>query len=209
MSRNLTSAVETQLEAQELQPFFAIKLNFDSGALRLWTGYGEITVDGETYTGGGQFLAVSPVEETVEIAAKGVTMSLNGIDASLITYALTENYQTRSAKVYLGVISSGAVVADPYLVFDGRMDVMTIDDNGETANISMTAESRLIELERPKLRRYTSDDQKLYHPNDIGLDFVASLQEKEIAWGSGKDDATRPVGVYNPYDIASINLPYY
>lgn len=190
MSRNLTSAVQTQLAASELEPFFAIKLNFDSGALRLWTGYGEITVASETYTGGGQFLGISPVEETVEVAARGVTMSLNGIDASLISYALTENYQTRSAKVYLGVISSGAVVADPYLIFDGRMDVMTIDDNGETANIAMTAESRLIDLERPKLRRYTSDDQKLQHPNDTGFDFVASLQEKEIAWGSGKSSAS-------------------
>ena len=156
MSRNLTTAVSNQLSADELQPFFAVKLNFDSGALRLWTGYGDVTVASETYTGGGQFLGISPVEETVEVAARGVTMSLNGIDASLITYALTENYQTRSAKVYLGVISSGAVVADPYLVFDGRMDVMTIDDNGETATISMTAESRLIDLERPKLRSIAS-----------------------------------------------------
>lgn len=206
MSRNLTTSVSNQLSADELQPFFAVKLNFDSGALRLWTGYGEVTVASETYTGGGQFLGISPVEETVEVAARGVTMSLNGIDASLITYALTENYQTRSAKVYLGVISSGAVVADPYLVFDGRMDVMTIEDNGETANIAMTAESRLIDLERPKLRRYTSEDQKLNHPNDIGLDFVASLQEKEIAWGSGKDDVGYVYPVANPYDI---QLPYF
>ena len=205
MSRNLTSAVQTQLAASELEPFFAIKLNFDSGALRLWTGYGEITVASETYTGGGQFLGISPVEETVEVAARGVTMSLNGIDASLISYALTENYQTRSAKVYLGVISSGAVVADPYLIFDGRMDVMTIDDNGETANIAMTAESRLIDLERPKLRRYTSDDQKLQHPSDTGFDFVASLQEKEIAWGSGKEsvsDYAPPL----PVDMIPFNL---
>ena len=199
----------TQLSAKEVELFLAIKLNFDSGTIALWTGYGDITVASETYTGGGQFLAISPVEETVEVAARGVTMSLNGIDASLISYALTENYQTRSAKVYLGVISSGAVVADPYLVFNGRMDVMTIDDGGDTASISMTAESRLIELERPKLRRYTSEDQKLIHPDDTGLDFVASLQEKEIAWGSGKDDATRPAGVFNPYDISNTNLPYY
>jgi hypothetical protein len=206
MSRNLTTAVSNQLSAGELQPFFAIKLNFDSGSLKLWTGYGDITVDSETYTGGGQFLGISSVEETVEVAARGVTMSLNGIDASLITLALTENYQTRSAKVFLGVISSGAVVADPYLVFDGRMDVMTIDDGGETATISMTAESRLIDLERPKLRRYTSEDQKLNHPDDIGLDFVASLQEKEIAWGSGKDDVGFVYPVTNPYDI---ELPYF
>ena len=199
MSRNLTSAVQTQLAATELQPFFAIKLNFDSGALRLWTGYGDITVNSETYTGGGQLLGVSAIEETVEVAAKGVSMSLNGIDASLVSLALTENYQTRSAKIYLGFLSSGAVVADPYLIFDGRMDVMTIDDNGETANISLTAESRLIDLERARERRYTSDDQKVRHPNDTGLDFVASLQEKEIAWGSGKSSAS-DFAPFNPED---------
>ena len=79
------------------------------------------------------------------------------------------------------------------------MDVMTIDDNGETANISLTAESRLIDLERARERRYTSDDQKVRHPNDTGLDFVASLQEKEIAWGSGKSSAS-DFAPFNPED---------
>jgi len=204
MSRNLTTAVSNELAASELQPFFAVKLNFDGGDLRLWTGYGDITVASETYTGGGQILGISPIEETVEIAARGVNLTLNGIDSSIVSLALTENYQTRSAKIYLGVISSGAVVADPYLVFDGRMDVMTIEDSGETATISMSAESRLIDLERPRLRRYTSDDQKLDHPSDTGLDFVSGLQEKEIAWGSGKDDYTSPVPITNPY---AIDLP--
>jgi len=206
MSRNLTTAVSNQLSANELQPFFAVKLNFDSGSVKLWTGYGEITVASETYTGGGQLLDISPIQETVEVAARGASIALNGIDSSLISLALNENYQTRSAKIYLGVLSSGAVVSDPYQLFDGRMDVMTIDDNGETASIVMTAESRLIELERPKLRRYTSEDQKLNHPDDIGLDFVASLQEKEIAWGSGKDDVGYMYPVANPYDI---QLPYF
>ena len=205
MSRDLTTAVQNQLSADELQPFFAVKLNFDSGAVKLWTGYGEITVASETYTGGGQLLDISPIEETVEVAARGASIALNGIDSSLINLALTENYQTRSAKIFFGVLSSGAVVADPYQLFDGRMDVMSIDDNGETASIVMTAESRLIDLERPKLRRYTSEDQKLTHPNDTGFDFVASLQEKEIAWGSGKEsisDYTPPL----PVDMIPFNL---
>ena len=205
MSRSLTTAFQNQLSASTLEPFFAIKLNFDSGDLRLWTGYGEITVASETYTGGGQLLNISPVEETVEIAAKGITMSLNGIDASLVSLALTENYQARSAKVYLGFISSGSVVSDPYLAFDGRMDVLSIDDSGETANLTMTAESRLIDLERARERRFTSDDQKLRHPTDTGLDFVASLQEKEIAWGSGKSSASDFVPNH-PVDLIPFNL---
>lgn len=205
MSRDLTTAVQNQLSADELQPFFAVKLNFDSGDLRLWTGYGDITVDSETYTGGGQVLNISQIEETVEVAARGISMSLNGVDSSLISLALSENYQTRSAKVYLGVLSSGAVLASPYQLFDGRMDVLTIDDTGETATITMTAESRLIDLERPRLRRYTSEDQKLRHPNDTGLDFVAALQEKEIAWGTGKDSVADYVP-NNPVDMIPFNL---
>jgi hypothetical protein len=79
-------------------------------------------------------------------------------------------------------------VADPYLVFDGRMDVMTIEDAGETANISLSAESRLIDLERARVRRYTNNDQQNQFAGDTSLRFVADLQDKEIAWGSGKDD---------------------
>ena len=135
-------------------------------------------------------LSISPIEETVEIAARGVNLALNGINSSLVSVALTESYQGRSAKVYLGVISSGAVVSDPYLVFDGRMDVMTIEDAGDTANISLSAESRLIDLERARVRRYTNNDQQNQFAGDTSLRFVADLQDKEIAWGSGKDDGS-------------------
>ena len=98
MSRNLTTAVQNELAASELQPFFAIKLAFDSGDVRIWTGYNDITVASETYIGGGQLLSISPIEETVEIAARGVNLALNGINSSLVSVALTESYQGRSAK---------------------------------------------------------------------------------------------------------------
>ena len=201
MSRNLTTAVQNELAASELQPFFAIKLAFDSGDVRIWTGYNDITVASETYIGGGQLLSISPIEETVEIAARGVNLALNGINSSLVSVALTESYQGRSAKVYLGVISSGAVVSDPYLVFDGRMDVMTIEDAGDTANISLSAESRLIDLERARVRRYTNNDQQNQFAGDTSLRFVADLQDKEIAWGSGKDDGSFDFSNIGQYPI--------
>jgi len=196
MSRDLTTAVQNQLAASELEPFFAIKLAFDSGDVRIWTGYTDITVASETYIGGGQLLSISPIEETVEIAARGVNLALNGINSSLVSVALTESYQGRAAQVYLGVISSGSVVSDPYLVFDGRMDVMTIEDAGETATISLSAESRLIDLERARVRRFTDNDQQNQFSGDTSLRFVADLQNKEIAWGSGKDDNDF---VFNPF----------
>ena len=63
------------------------------------------------------------------------------------------------------------------------MDVMTIEDAGATATINVSAESRLIDLDRSRTRRFTSEDQKIDYPNDKGLEMVASLQDKQITWG--------------------------
>lgn len=183
MSRGVTTAMNNQLTAKELEPFFAVDLDFDGGNVQIWTGYGDITFDGVTYTGAGDILSISEISETSEVQASGVTIGLSGISSTLISAALNETYQGRACKIYLGTLSNGAVVADPYMVFSGRMDVMNIEDSGDTCDIALQAENRLIDLDRPRVRRYTSEDQKIDYPADKGLEFIADLQDKEIVWG--------------------------
>lgn len=186
MSRSVTTAMNNQLTAAELQPFFAVDLAFDGGNLQLWTGYGDITFNSITFTGAGDILTISDVSETSEVQATGITIGFSGVPSTLIASALTETYQGRACTIYFGTLSSGAVVADPYIVFSGRMDVMNIDDSGSTCDITLQAENRLIDLDRPRGRRYTSEDQKIDYPNDKGLEFIADLQDKEIIWGGSK-----------------------
>ena len=184
MSRDITTAFNDILVSDNLSPFLAVDLSFDGGNFVTWTGYGNITFGGTTFIGGGDFLNVSQISETADIQANGINITLSGIPSDLISSALNETYQGRSAKLYLGLLdANGAVVADPYLVFSGRMDTMNIKDSGDTADIGLTAESRLIDLERSRERRYTSEDQKIDYPNDKGLEFIADLQDKEIVWG--------------------------
>lgn len=166
---------------QQLTAFMAVELFFDSGTVRIWNGIGDLTFNSNTYSGTGQFLNVSSIEESAEIGAKGVTLSLAGISSTILSYALSENYQYRNINIHVGTIDGATV--DSYQIFSGRMDVMTIDEQGETCAISLSAENRLIDLERPRVRRYTSEDQKSLFPGDKGFDFVNSLQETEIQWG--------------------------
>ena len=49
--------------------------------------------------------------------------------------------------------------------------------------MSVTAESRLIDLDVTRERRYTDADQKIDFPDDKGLEFIADIQDKEIIWG--------------------------
>ena len=77
------------------------------------------------------------------------------------------------------------LIADPFLAFAGRFDVPDILEAGERATITAKYESRLIDLDRVRARRYTSEDQQLDYPGDKGFDYVPSLQDAVITWGVG------------------------
>ena len=76
MTRTLTTAVTNLLDDDVVNPFIAVKIPFPSGAMRVWTGLGDITVDSETYSGVGSFLSISSITESSEVKATGLTKSL-------------------------------------------------------------------------------------------------------------------------------------
>ncbi len=184
-SRTISAALKTALQADRVYPLLLAEMLFDSGALRLWNGVGDLTALGQIWTGTGLMLSISPMEETAEIRATGVNIALSGIPSEVVSIALAEDYQGRSASVYVGAFdaSSGVVVTDPIKGFSGLIDLMPIDDGGETATIVVAVESRLIRLEEASRRRYTAQDQKVEFPNDTGLDHVASIQDAQLVWG--------------------------
>jgi len=184
MSRVLSSNMATEFASDTLSPIVLVKFDFDTLPLYLWSGVGDLDWDSETWTGAGNLMSFGSLEETTEVRAIGTSITLNGLNQSVISAALTEDYQGRTATIWLGAMDeSGNVVSDPVIIFGGRMDVMTIEEGAEDVSINITVENRLIDFERTKIRRYTDQDQKIDYPNDKGFEFVAAIQEKEIVWG--------------------------
>lgn len=182
MARTVPSAILTALLQPTVQPFYAVELLFDTAPLRIWTGYGERVIGGQTYTGAGGLLSIGGLEESGDLSAKGVTLTLSGISSSIVSLALNEPYQGRSCRILFGVVN----VNDSVELFSGLMDVMTIEDSGETSTITLTVESKLVALERPVVRRYTHESQQALYPGDTFFSFVTDLQDKEIVWGRAK-----------------------
>jgi hypothetical protein len=190
MSRTVPAALLTAIDSDEIEVFYAVDLAFDSANVRLWTGYGNKTINSQTYLGSGNILSIDGLEEVSDLSARGTTLTLNGLDSTILTYALTEEYQGRLVTVYWGIGSNTVEV------FSGYMDKMTIQDAGNTSTISLTVESRLINLERPNIRRYTSESHAAVRlrkwldggnsgspANDTFFDWVTKLQDKQIVWG--------------------------
>jgi len=179
MARSIPAAILTALAQPTVSPFYAVEMSFDSGSVRLWTGYGDRTIDGQTYVGVGTLLAISGLEEVNNLSAKQATITLDGISSSIVALALSEPYQRRSCRILWGVTD----VNDFVEVFGGYMNTMQIEDGGETSTISLVVDSKLVELNRPRSRRYTHESQKSRYPTDTFFSFVADLQDKQIPWG--------------------------
>lgn len=184
MARSLPAALSTEFDAAELKPFYAVELYFDSGTLRFWTGYGVIEANGQEWDGAGTVLGMSSPSEGIDLSADGLTVMFNGLDSGIVAITLTQNYRGRSAKVYIGALdATNQPVSDLYQVFAGRMDVMVIKEDGQTADIAISIENALIDLERPRTRKYTDEEQRKRYPGDASLENIGKLQDRQISWG--------------------------
>ena len=187
MSRDLTSAFKTQTQAASLEPVLLAFFDFQGGAVRVWSGLGSKVWDGNTYVGLGHLGSVSAIEETADVRANGVAFQVSGVPSALIATVLGDNYQGRPVKLWIAALdATGAIVADPYLIFAGRMDNVEIDEGPETSVIRINAESRLIDLQRTRERRYTHEDQQIDFPGDLGLQYMARAQSAPLIWGGNR-----------------------
>lgn len=185
MTRSISAGMIAASEAPVVRPVIATELDFQSGFVRVNSSPSSIVIEGNEYLGVGSLGKISAVQEGSDQQAYGITLTLSGIPSELISIALGEHYQGRSCRVLLALLDENhQVIASPTILWSGRMDTMDIE-LGESATISVTAESRLVDWERARIRRYTSEDQRAEHPDDKGFEFVPRMQEKELIWGRG------------------------
>lgn len=191
MAHSLTSGMLTQTQAKSLMPIIFCEIDTTGGNVYAWTGIGTIVWNSITWTGLGNLVALSAVTEAAAIQASGVSLTLNGVPSASVSIALSSLQRFKPVKLWLGALdSSFAVVADPYQFFNGRCDRCEINDSGDTATITLTAESRLISMKVPRERRYTDHDQRIERPYDGGFKFVDFVITRQVPWGATAAAAT-------------------
>lgn len=182
MSRGMTTAAINAVLAEAAYRTVAAELVFDSAPVRIVGAPYSITIDGHEFLGVGLLGKIGVAEEGADLQAYSMTLELSGIPRDAIAAALTEPYQGRPATVWdVPMDEDFQPVADPVIIFRGRMDMMTVDI-GAMANVSMTLLNRLADWDRPRMLRYSDVEQQRLHPGDLGLQYAAAMENKEIVW---------------------------
>jgi hypothetical protein len=192
MPRDLSATVITQIASANICLALFVQIQFVSTTLYLWTGYGNLTWNGHTWTGTGTLGKVGQMPETSQLQAQGCSLSLSGIPSAILASCLSDVALNRTATIQMAFLDINGTVLDVVTSFGGRVDSCIVEEDGATSTITLGVENELITLQKAREMRYTPESQKFLYPTDTGFDAVAALQELNVVWGKASNVPRAP-----------------
>ena len=124
MTRNMTPEFDAALNNPNLKPCVFFEGQFPSGSVYLWTGKQAVQWNGQTWLGAGNLIGVKEIEETTDVVASGLEITVSGVPSSMVSLVINDAQQGMPGKVYIGLRApDGSIIADPVQSFSGRLDV--------------------------------------------------------------------------------------
>lgn len=179
-------AIEAQLMGAVVVMPLLIEVEFASGVQRFWTGTGTRNFGGHDWQGIGNIVEISEISRLQNGQADPFQVSFVASD-DVIRLALIEfaaEALDRPLTLFLQFLNfeADSPLGSPWQIRDGVMRgaSLTVDPQSQTLVIKCdTLSSR---RNRPSFGMLTDRDQKARFPEDRGLEFIHSLDGKEITW---------------------------
>lgn len=182
--RTLAAPALSALSQPSVPMASLIKMVFTGGTVCFNTTGWTLAWGGDSYLAVGQLGEIQEIDDSPG-EVKGVSFSLSGVSSDAIALALVEPVQGKPLTIYTAIFNPSTYqIADASIEWAGKIDVFSIDENGETCALRVTAEHSGIDLLRPDVVRYTDADQRRLFSGDLGFQYVIDQSDKQIVWPS-------------------------
>lgn len=188
--RNLTTAFKNDTLLDNAEYVHLVMLSFSGGTTYINDGAQDILWNAVTWDAVGGALTIGNVEESTDSSGQGVELKLNGVDQTILAALLSNDYRGRVCRVYRARLnSSGAVIADPYLMFEGlQLSAFEVEENrdsqtGGTVTVSTRIKGRM-GIDRQRGITSSVVGHQHYFPGDTFWQNAAPLTAQPIYWGN-------------------------
>jgi hypothetical protein len=112
-----------------------------------------------------------------------LNLGLSGADQTFISTALNENVVNDSVTIHRGFLDdNNALIADPFLLYQGTIDTFEISEQGSDSNIIFKIVSHWADFDKTNGRKTNNTSQQRFFSSDVGMDF-SSETVQDIKWG--------------------------
>lgn len=209
MSRQLSTVFASAITGSKLTVANAVDFEFGgaTGTIRFYTGIGTLILNGNEYIGTGNIGSITSYTEDNKLGVNNMTFTLSGVPAEVLAIALNEQCRNKPCRMYMVLFNEAGNVMSSQICFTGRMDQMIVKEAGDNSIISITAESQVIDFNRPRLSRWVYNQRK--DPSDNGLKYISRASTMVIPWGAElvymnrntADVGSTNTGVYNSSNV--------
>lgn len=143
----------------------------------------DVDFGGVLYRGAAGLGTVSLIDDSPgEI--KGIQLEMSGVPAEYLSLALDDAdiVQGTPLTIRLAIMNAAGLVLDAPIDWLGRLDTMSIQEDGETCAIAVTAESVAVDLLRGNALTTSNADQRSLYPTDRAFEYVVSQANTPIVW---------------------------
>lgn len=181
--KTITPQAATALAQESVALAALLRFDFSTGSIFLNTSNWNLTWGGNIYAGAFGLGEVSAISDSAG-EAKGMSFGLFG-DIATIALALDDAdiVQGTPVEIRTAVIETvNYTIVDAPVEWTGKLDTMTITEDGARSFVSVTAESRAADLLRGKVSFYNDVDQRRIDPSDGSMRFVVDQIDKPVIW---------------------------
>lgn len=188
--RDLGDRIRQEINSKQIDLGFLIRMDFDSGIDRLWTGYRSLYHDTngdnevEEFLPFGDLLNISTIKESKDINLGGIEIKISGIPQSELDRFMNLQYQNRLIKLWLCLFNNnGNIIDSPKPIFRGFMDKAEFQESTDKIQIKIKSENIYTITRTDTGERWSDTEQKRKYPNDKGLEFYKEIRRDQNRWG--------------------------
>ena len=186
MTRSLTTAVKNELATNNLRPVHLITIGFSTPVNITNCSFpltSSVSGSSVTYTSSSFIMGISEFTEEVDITKTSLKLGLSGADQTFISTCLSENVVNDSVVVYRGFLdSSNALIADPFLLYDGQIDTFEISESQTESSLILNITSHWANFDKKSGRKTNLSSSQRFFSTDVGMEFSAQTVQ-DIKWG--------------------------
>lgn len=184
--------VQALQQGRSLKMATLVRLDFLSGAMRVWDGAGPLrAVDpvlgsDQVWDGIGRLGQISDIDRALVSTSGAPTLTLSGVDPTLIaaTMAARTEVKGRPCRIFeqFYELETSARVDVPVVLYSGLMDRIQIAVGPKTATITLNLVTLLYSRRRPAYGYLSAVSQRALSPGDAGADEIAALVQSDPSW---------------------------